>query len=535
MIEEQTIATEEDTGAGMRDVLQNRDFVKLWVAQILSQTAQQIVNFALVLQVADITGSSTATAGVIISFTVPAILFAAIAGVFVERNSKKTMLVITNLLRGVLVLAYLFTDPAWGVGAVLPIFYIVTLLFSAVSQFFNPAEASMIPLLVKRGQLVAANSLFNLTLSATQLGGFVVLGPLLLNTVFHKNFNGLYIVIAILCGLAALSTGLLPQDKPEDTAAARRKKGEKVSVSGVAVGAGEIARSGFRTALDELAEGWAFIRRDAVIMNAILYWSIAIAVFMMLGTIGPTYLSVALGIDSSKLFYILLPGGLGLVGGVVIVGRIATPENREAMINVSLLAAGALLVLFGAIYPVLTWIFSRAVDNVAPEMLVLGSLGVLTFFLGLFNSFISVPAQTALQERSPENVRARVFSAFFTISNAILIVPVFFAAALADSIGYTQTIVLIGVAVLLIAGWGFWRSRHRRAAARETTDAPADGKADGAAPGMASGLSNGHLTAEEAEAALTAASPASRPIMAREIQEHAEQAEKPRNSSDRGD
>ena len=81
----------------------------------------------------------------------------------------------------------------------------------------------MIPLVVKRGGLVGANSLFNLTLSATQLGGFVVLGPLLLNTVFHKNFNGLYIVISVLCFLAAVSTWLLPQDKPEDTAASRRE------------------------------------------------------------------------------------------------------------------------------------------------------------------------------------------------------------------------------------------------------------------------------------------------------------------------
>ncbi|HET9494680.1 MAG TPA: MFS transporter [Chloroflexia bacterium] len=510
MIEQPAIAAEEQSRAGIRDVIQNRDFVKLWVAQILSQTAQQIVNMALVLQVTELTSSGTAVSGIIISFTIPAILFAAIAGVFVERNSKKTMLVITNVLRGVLVLAYLLADPAWGLGAVLPIFYVVTLLFSSVSQFFNPAEASLIPLLVKRSQLVAANSLFNLTLSATQLGGFVVLGPLLLNTIFHNNYNGLYIVISVLCMLAALSTWLLPQDKPEDTAAARRKKGEKVNVSNVAAGASEIARSGFRTALDELAEGWAFIRRDPVIMNAILYWSIAIAVFMMLGAIGPPYLKVAMGIDSSKLFYILLPGGIGLVVGVLIIGRIATPANREAMINISLLAAGALLLAFAAIYPTLTWLFANVLDNAAPEVLVLGTLGVLTFFLGLFNSFISVPAQTALQERSPENVRARVFSAFFTISNAILIVPVFFAGALADGIGYTQTIVLIGFAVLLIAGWGFWRSRHRRAAARDT----------------ANGHMNGHVTVEEAEAALTAASPAPRPIMAREIQEHAEQAER---------
>ena len=82
---------------GIKDVLRNSNFLKLWIAQILSQTAQQIVNFALILQVEKLTGSSTAVSVVIICFTIPAVLFAAIAGVFVERNSKKLMLVLSNV------------------------------------------------------------------------------------------------------------------------------------------------------------------------------------------------------------------------------------------------------------------------------------------------------------------------------------------------------------------------------------------------------------------------------------------------------
>src|SRR4051812_36019412 len=205
---------EADSGPSMKDVLRNRDFLKLWVAQMVSQTAQQIVNIALVQQVFHLTESSTAVGGVIIAFTVPGILFAAIAGVFIERNSKRTMLIITNVARGVLVLAYIFTDKSWGAGAVLPLIYTVTLLFSAVSQFFSPAEASMIPLVVKKDELIAANSLFNLTLTGTALGGFVILGPVLLGTIFKQNFAGLYILICVLCLAAAAITYFLPKDQP---------------------------------------------------------------------------------------------------------------------------------------------------------------------------------------------------------------------------------------------------------------------------------------------------------------------------------
>lgn len=502
---------ETEKKVGIMDVLRNTNFLKLWIAQILSQTAQQIVNFALILQVERLTGSSTAVSVVIICFTIPAVLFAAIAGVFVERNSKKLMLILTNVLRGVLVLAYLFTDPAWGAGAVLPIFYIITLVFSAVSQFFNPAEASMIPQVVKKEELIAANSLFNLTLPATQLGGFVVLGPLLLTTVFHNNFNGLYILIFLLCLAAAGSTWLLPQDRPESTAQERRKQGEKVNVGGVASGAAEIAKSGYKEAGEELAEGWRFIRRDPVIMSAIIYWSVAIAVFMMLGTIGPGFLR-SVGIDESKLFYVLLPGGLGLVIGVLLVGRLASRENRETMINISLLGAGIALIVFSVAYPTLTWIYSTVGKTAPNELVVLGLLGFLTFLLGLLNSFISVPAQTALQERSPEDIRARVFSAFFTISNAILLVPVFFAGALADWLGHAMSVFLIGLAVLATAGIGLYRSKDRRV-------------------GMKGNMpKNGQFSPEEAEAALSTASPAPRPIRAKDHQDR-EEAERKKHSA----
>lgn len=501
------IAQEEtnESHASILDVIKNSNFTKLWSAQMLSQTAQQIVNLALVLQVYSISRSPTANSGIIVAFTIPAILFAAIAGVFVERNSKKLMLVLTNIARGVLVLLYTLINPAWGVGIVLPLFYVITLVFSGVSQFFNPAEASMIPMVVKKKELISANSLFNLTLSAAQLVGFVVLGPLLLNTIFHNNYNGLYFVIAILCFAAAGMTYLLPQDQTAATVAARRAAGEVVSAKSVASGTTEIARTGFKQALEELVEGWRFIRNDPVIMSAILYWSIAIAVFMMLGVIGPGFLDQALGIDQSQLLYILLPGGLGLVAGVLIVGRIATPENRESMINWSLFAAGILLFLFASVHTVLVWIYrlvGRGSNAAAPEWLVLALLGFLTMLLGFFNSFISVPAQTALQERAPEEIRARVFSAFYTVSNIILLVPVLVSGTLAGLIGYQETVALIGVLVVAIAATGLYRSRHRRGGV-----------------GAINTAANGHATAQEAQAALAVGSPAPLPIPADTEQE----------------
>ena len=184
--------------------------------------------------------------------------------------------------------------------------------------------------------------------------------------------------------------------------------------------------------------------------------------------------------------------GESLVIGVIVVGHIATPANRQTMINAALFFAGAVLLVFALIEPATRWIYSLA-HKQPPAMLMLVLLGVMTFLLGLLNSFIGVPAQTALQERSPEDIRARVFSVFFTVSNIILIVPVFFAGALADSLGYPQTVALISLVVISIAGIGLYRIFKER---NEPKLPPTTGK----------------TTAEEMESALTAAAPGAQPL-----------------------
>jgi len=448
MAEAATIkATGRESGSGFGAVLRNHDFLYLWMAQLFSQLAQQMINYVLVRQVADLTNASgTATAGIIICFTVPAILFSAVAGVFVERQSKRRILVVTNVLRGVSVLFYVLTVlvPHLDVTYGLIILYTNTLIFSAVSQFFAPAEASAIPLLVKRKELVAANSLFNLTLTASQLLGFVFLGPLLL---FLLGYTWLYVVLFAFYAFCAYLTWRLPECEADNPAA------------DAALAASTTLGSKARLAWEELKEGWDFIRADAALVIAIVYWSVAIAVFMMVAVIGQKFLKDVLNIDPQHLYFILVPGGLGLVAGVILVGRFATERNRPLMINYGLLCAGIALLLLAVTHDTLR-LGAHLFGQPAPPTLVSQVIiGTLAFFLGIFNSFISVPAQTVLQERAPEDIRARVFAAFYTVSNAILIVPLVVAGAMADVVGVLPTFIFIAALVLLVAAVGL---RHQR-------------------------------------------------------------------------
>ena len=79
--------------------------------------------------------------------------------------------------------------------------------------------------------------------------------------------------------------------------------------------------------MGRVREGWSFIRSDRGLLIAILYWSIAISVLFMLATIGPSFLNTVLHVDPEHLYFLMVPGGIGLVLGVILVGRFSTRKT----------------------------------------------------------------------------------------------------------------------------------------------------------------------------------------------------------------
>jgi MFS family permease len=184
-------------------VLRNTAFLRLWMAQLVSQTAQNGLMFTLLILVTARTESSLIGSVLVLTFMLPAVLLSLIAGVLVDRWRKRTVLIVTNAIRVALMLSYLVLNRQT------PPLLLVTLVFSSVSQFFGPAESSMIPVLVSRRQLISANSFFQLTLTGSQFLGMVVLSPVLLKV------GGGTLYFAVAAGLYALATVLvytLPKD-----------------------------------------------------------------------------------------------------------------------------------------------------------------------------------------------------------------------------------------------------------------------------------------------------------------------------------
>jgi MFS family permease len=413
-----------------RSVFQNMPFMRLWLAQAVSQTANNMVNFALLLRVREIIEhhglrqANTFTSLEILAFSLPSVLFGPLAGVMADRMDRRTLMAATNALRAAAMVLFLVISPTWQVEAILVSTYVVTFLFGIAGQFFAPAQGATIPDLVPRTQLMSANALFNLTNTGAQLVGFALLG-----TLFVKLF-GVNAVFGLTCVLFLGCAGLiltLPRSRASQERMSRATRALPM-----------------KRLWADIREGLDFIARDPYLVKAIFHLSIAAMTIQMLAALGPEFVTTVIGLSSEDLLFIVGPAASGVFLGVIVVGQTTRRMERSSVIDWALGLAGVALLLM-----VLSQTLLKPFDP--SRDLLIAVAGLFAAALGVCNAFVLIPAQTMLQERSSEHVRARVYATFFTISNVLAFVPIVFAAALADWLGVTKVLVLVA---LVIAGLG---------------------------------------------------------------------------------
>ena len=420
-------------------VFRNLPFMRLWAAQAISQTANNMVNFALLLRVREIiehhnlSQANTFTSLEILAFSLPSVIFGPLAGVMADRVDRRTLMAATNVLRAVAMVLFLIIQPTWQVEAILISTYVVTFLFGIAGQFFAPAQGATIPDLVPRSQLMSANGLFNLTNTGAQLVGFALLG-----TVFVKLFGvdavfGLSLVLFLVC---AGLTMTLPRSK--------------ASVDRLSRASGAQPMKGLWA---DVREGLDFIVRDPYLVKAIFHLSIAAMTIQMLAALGPEFVTDVIGLSSEDLLFIVGPAASGVFLGVIVVGQTTRRYERSTVIDWALGLAGIALLLMVITQPVVSWVGNPSRD------LLITVAAIFAALLGVCNAFVLIPAQTMLQERSHEHVRARVYATFFTISNILAFVPIIFAAVLADLLGVINVLAIVAI---LIASLGLQSVVRRR-------------------------------------------------------------------------
>ena len=422
---------ELNPGTGTGAVLRNRPFLLLWLSQLATQVGSNMVLFGLTVVVRDSTGQNSVVSLLFLTFLVPAVLFSALAGVYVDRLDRRLVLVVTNVLRAAVMVAI------WAVGANVTLILLLNIVISALTVFFAPAEAAMIPHVVPRHQLVSANGLFTLTLNAAFALGYALLGPLIVKVAGGP--EPVLLAVAVLYGIAAAFCFTLPMSPP--VAVATEPLRDPVHEAGAAV----------QGTLSQLSEGAAYIRSNRAVSWSLIYLGIAASLVGVIGVLGPSFANDTLGLGTQDLFLVVLPLGTGIVMGVLLLNSYGKYVPRRRAIEGGLIVLGILLAVLTVAGPV-----SRALVGEKAHLSDVGAVTsliavviVMAFLAGIAYGIVAISSQTQLQEDIPQVARGRVFGVLNMLVSVGTFLPIILVGPISDLIGTTAVLLVVAAAVLL--------------------------------------------------------------------------------------
>jgi MFS family permease len=383
--------------------------------------------FALLIVVFSVVNSNAAVSGVVIAFTLPALIFGVLAGVFVDRWNKKSVLIWTNLLRALIVLPLAFFFKSLG------IVYIATFGVAMVTQFFIPAETPIIPLLVRKELLLSANALFGMGIYASIFLAYALSGPILL----MLGQTNIFIFLTISFLIAGIFASLIKLNR----AKVEPKKLEK----------NEVALS-FK---DEIKTVLNLISKSKKLSHALFSLTVVQILIYVIAAIGPGYAEHVLRIkvESFPILFVT-PAIIGLALGALIIGSFMHKHPRESLTKFGLILMGISILLL----PYGSRVESRQIIHVIniylPHFLRINMIHimvVLAFILGIATSFVFVPANTVLQEETSDQARGKVYGVLNSLIGIMSIIPVVVVGGLADLIGVKAVITGTGLVVIIIA------------------------------------------------------------------------------------
>ena len=145
-------------------IFRESNFLKLWAGHGVSMFGDMITFLAIPMLVYSITGSKSALSLSVLVRVIPVILIGPFAGALVDRLNRKNIMIWSDLLRAILTVVLLLSPEKY----LLKMIYIVVFLKSLIGIFFNPAFNSTIPSIIKKENLMSANSVFGVTTNTLQ-------------------------------------------------------------------------------------------------------------------------------------------------------------------------------------------------------------------------------------------------------------------------------------------------------------------------------------------------------------------------------
>jgi DHA3 family macrolide efflux protein-like MFS transporter len=343
----------------------------------------------------------------VIAQFLPFLVLGIVAGALVDRWERRRTMVISDMMRGFIVLLLPLLH---SLGALHAYSYaVVAFLLTTAGLFFDPAKNALIPTLVSRPSLARTNALLESTRQVLFVAGPAVGGVLI--ALIH--ISGVFIVDGATFCLSALILAGLPRTRREDAP--------------IPVGEEETPGEGLRTAI---RRGLDYVRTNRLLRLIVGVGSALNFFLSPLPILIPLFFTQVLHTGPSAFGAAISIVFVGFLIGAVLVGALAARIGKGWLTVFGVLLAGVATGLF-AFGP--------------PVFVVLG----LALLGGVAIGALNVCESTVIQENAPDTMRGRVFALYESVSQGGRAIAVALSGVLADLIGVSSLFLAVGVLVLI--------------------------------------------------------------------------------------
>jgi Na+/melibiose symporter-like transporter len=397
----------------------NRNFRQLWLGQVVSQMGDWFDTIALYTIVLNLTGSGRAVGLVLVARFVPSFIVGPLSGVVADRFSRRTIMIVSDLLRAAVVLGFLFVrraDQMWLV-------YTLTVLQLIFSTFFEPAKTAAIPSLVAPRELVAANAISSVTWSVMLTLGAAVGG--VVTGWFGTDAAFVLDSLTYLASAALISSVRFPKREPH----AKRKLTINHALG-----------------ITDTIEGMRYVLQRPRVLALMLVkpaWGLGGGILALLAVFGEKIFPVG-GSAATGIGVLYAARGIGTAIGPVAARRFGG-EMRAYMQR----AIGVAFIMGGIFYIA----FGRATNFlVALVVLLIAHMG---------GSILWVFSTVLLQRTVEENFRGRVFAAELALLTLTMAASNYATGEMLDRFRLSPRTVTIWIGLLFLVPGTLWFTTQR--------------------------------------------------------------------------
>ncbi len=398
----------------------NRDFRLLWLGQVVSQLGDWFNTIALYTLVLEVTGGSGRAIGLIlVTRFLPMVFLGPFAGVVADRFNRRTVMVVSDLLRAVVVLGFLFIrrpEQLWMV-------YVLSVMQLALSTFFEPARSAAIPSVVKDSELITANTISSVTWSAMLTLGAAIGG--LIAGWFGTRAAFVLDSLSYLASAALIASLRLP----------RRPAREKQKLTlGRALG------------IEDMRDGLRYVRTRPRVMALLLVkpaWGVGGGILTLLTIFGERVFNAG-GRTASSIGILFAARGIGTAIGPLVARRLAgeTQGQMQKSIGFSFIVAGAFYAAFST---------AKSLP-LALLLLAIAHMG---------GSLMWVSSTVLLQTAVEDSFRGRVFAAEMMLLTLMLAASNYATGEALDRFGYSPRAVTFAIGIFFMMPGVLWLLTER--------------------------------------------------------------------------